>query len=402
MRIIMKDLIPKNSLFSVAVVIIFTGIILRIAGLGFISLDMKDFVISWYDQLFHDGFSALGTDFSNYTPPYLYLLWLATWTRSWIPEVIAIKLISILFDVGNAILVFKILKIEYHENIVPLLGAAVFFTLPTIILNSAWWGQADSIYTFFVLASLYFLLLDNPFAAMIFFGIAFSFKLQAVFITPLLFLLVLKRRIKWIYALLVPLSYSLMMIPAAIAGRPFTNLLTIYLDQADTFHKLTKKAPNLYQFISNDWYHPALIIGVGLTFILTLVWIIWYARKIKSLMPNTIIICAAVSTAMIPFFLPKMHERYFYLSDVILLLLAFYTPRLWLLPYLSQLISTITYSIYLFSTNGPRNNPDSTGSPLLIFAALINTILIGLLFCEQYKMISFQSASLPEKQSRQM
>jgi hypothetical protein len=119
-------------------------------------------------------------------------------------------------------------------------------------------------------------------------------------------------------------------------------------------------------------------------------------------MPNTIIICAAVSTAMIPFFLPKMHERYFYLSDVILLLLAFYTPRLWLLPYLSQLISTITYSIYLFSTNGPRNNPDSTGSPLLIFAALINTILIGLLFWEQYKMISFQSASQPEKQSRQM
>ena len=47
MRIIMKDLIPKNSLFSVAVVIIFTGTILHAAG--FISMDMKDFVIGWYD-----------------------------------------------------------------------------------------------------------------------------------------------------------------------------------------------------------------------------------------------------------------------------------------------------------------------------------------------------------------
>lgn len=389
----MKDLISKNPLFSAAVVILFTGTILRIAGLDFISMDMKDFVIDWYDQLFRNGYSALGTEFSNYTPPYLYLLWLVTWTSSWIPKVIAIKLISILFDVGNAVLVFKILKIRYHENTMPLLGSAVFFTLPTIILNSAWWGQVDSIYTFFVLASLYFLLMDRPLAAIIFFGIAFSFKLQAVFFAPLLLLLILKQRIRWSFALLVPLSYSLMMIPAAIAGRPFTDLLTIYLDQADNYHQLTKKAPNLYQFISNDWYDQALWTGLGFTFLLTLIWALGYAKKIVTFTPNTIVICAAVSTIMIPFFLPKMHERYFYLADVLLLLVVFYTPRLWLFSYLSQLASTIPYSIYLFSRNRPGFDPGASGSPQLIFAALVNTVLVGLLFWEQYKLIDLQSTN---------
>ena len=376
-----------------AVVIIFIGMILRLAGWGFISMDMRAFVMRWYDQLAREGFPAMRTGFSNYTPPYLYLLWFATWTRAWLTEVTAIKLISVLFDAGNAVWVYKILRIKYHEGTVPLLGAAVFFALPTIILNSAWWGQADSIYTFFVLASLYFLLRDHPLPAMIFFGIAVSFKLQAVFFAPFLFLLMLKRRVAWTYVLIIPLVYIAMMIPAILAGRPFLDTLTIYLSQADTFHQLTMKAPNLYQFISNDWYSPALYLGLGCTALLVLVWAVGYARKVKTLTPEIIVMCAAVSTAMVPFFLPKMHERYFYLADAMLLLLAVYLPRLWFVPLVSQIVSTITYSVYLFSSATPGRPPMEAASPWLTIAALINTMLMGFLFWEQYRLIEKTSQS---------
>ena len=376
-------------LASVSAGLILTGVILRIAGAGFISMDMRAFVMRWYDQLARQGFSALGTDFSNYTPPYLYLLWIATWTRSLIPEITAIKLISILFDVGNAFWVYRIARHKYPKGAVPLLGAAVFFALPTVLLNSAWWGQADAIYTFFVLASFYFLLKDHSLPALIFFGIAVSFKLQAVFFAPFLFLLTLKRRIPWTHYLIIPLIYILLMVPAILAGRPLLDALTIYLNQADTFHQLTMNAPNLYAFLSNSWYDPMVIMGLGFTFLLALAWAIGYALKIKTWTPEFFVMCATVSVAFMPFFLPKMHERYFYIADALILILVIYLPRLWGLLLASQAVSVITYSIYLFShTNtgpGPRLAATTT-SPWLFLAALINTFLVGFLFWKQYDL----------------
>lgn len=377
-----------NTIFAIAAVaLILTGMILRIAGLEFTSVDMRAFVIRWYDQLARQGFSAMRTGFSNYTPPYLYLLWIVTWTRTLIPEIIAIKLLSILFDAGNAVCIYKISRIKYPEGSVPLLGAAIFFALPTVMLDSAWWGQADSIYTFFMLASLYFLLRDRPLPAMIFFGIAFAFKLQAIFFAPFLFLLMLKRRIAWTYAVIVPLIYVGMILPAVMTGRPFFDALTIYSEQADTFHQLTMKAPNLYQFIPKSWYEPILILGLGFTAMLALVWAIGYARKIKNWTPEMMLMCAAVSVTMIPFFLPKMHERYFYVADVMFLLLVIYLPRLWVMLLTSQAVSAITYSIYLFSHHKP--GPESAGpeSPLLIIAVLINTLLVGFLLWKQYGLV---------------
>lgn len=377
-----------NTIFAIAAVaLILTGMILRIAGLEFTSLDMRAFVIRWYDQLARQGFSAMRTGFSNYTPPYLYLLWIVTWTRTLIPEITAIKLLSILFDAGNAVYIYKISRIKYPEGSVPFLGAAIFFVLPTVILDSAWWGQADSIYTFFMLASLYFLLRDRPLPAMIFFGIAFAFKLQAVFFAPFLFLLMLKRRIAWTYAVIVPLIYVGMILPTVLAGRPFFDALTIYSEQADTFHQLTMKAPNLYQFIPKSWYEPILILGLGFTAMLALIWAIGYARKIQNWTPEMMLMCAAVSAMMIPFFLPKMHERYFYVADVMFLLLVIYLPRLWVMLLTSQAVSAITYSIYLFSHHKPGPELASPESPLLIIAVLINTLLVGFLLWKQYGLV---------------
>lgn len=387
----MKEGVDEDFATIASVVLILSGVILRAAGLWFVSMDMSVFLVPWYRQLAYQGLSALQTEFSNYTPPYLYLLWFATWTRSVIPAVVAIKLISILFDVGNTIWVYKILRVKYHKGAAPILGAAVFFVLPTIVLNSAWWGQADSIYTFFVLGSLYFLLSARSLTAMIFFGIAFSFKLQAVFFAPFLFLLMLKRRIAWTYALIVPLVYVVLIFPAVLAGRPLLEALTIYLEQADTFRQLTLKAPNLYQFISNDWYQPLLFLGLCFTALLTLVWATGYALRIKTLTPEIMVLCAAVSVTMLPFFLPKMHERYFYLAEVMFLLLAFCVPRLWFVPLASQVVSTLTYSVYLFLPAGPGRPQFVAGSPLLAIAAWINTLLMAYLFWEQYRLV--ESAS---------
>ena len=54
------------------------GLCVRIAAYPFISDDVRISVQPWYDEFCKHGFSMLATDFSNYSPPYLYLLWLSS------------------------------------------------------------------------------------------------------------------------------------------------------------------------------------------------------------------------------------------------------------------------------------------------------------------------------------
>ncbi|HEX5809070.1 MAG TPA: hypothetical protein VFY25_10430, partial [Anaerolineales bacterium] len=262
-------------------VLLLGAIAVRVAGLEFRSIDIQDFLLDWYSSLAMHGFQALRQPFSNYTPPYLYLLYLATRTNGLIPDVVAIKLISIFFDLVNAFLVYKILKIRYPDGMLAWMGAAVFLVLPTVLLNSAYWGQADAIYTCFLLACLLFLLKEQPLPAMIFLGIAFGFKAQAVFLAPFILLLVVKRIIPLLYLGIIPLVYLLLMVPAALTGRPMLDLLTIYLDQAGVYQSLSEHAPNLYLFISNRFYSPVAAIGIGVTALVVVTWVILYAHKLK-------------------------------------------------------------------------------------------------------------------------
>ncbi len=372
---------------------IFAALVFRMIGVNYISWDMRLYLFPWYDTLARDGFGAFAKAFSNYTPPYLYFLWLATLAKYLLSKSIAIKILSTLFDLGNSLMVYKILMLKYPNKKIPIFGAMLFLALPTIFLNSSFWGQADATYTFFVLISLYYLLQNRPLPAILAFGLAFAFKAQAVFFAPLLFLLTLKHRIPWTYYLLIPPVYLITMLPAALAGRPLIDLMTIYLSQADTYKQLSMKAPNLYLFISNSLYRPAVITGVGITTILVVIWALIYVRRIKIMKPDHIILCAAISTICMPFFLPKMHERYFYLADVIIFLLAFYIPRLWFAPIGSQIVSTLTYTVFL-STN--PNSVPQFGALFMLMAIFLNTVLVGYLIWYQYE---FANDQFPKEQS---
>lgn len=59
---------------------------------------------------------------------------------------------------------------------------------PVMVLNAAGWGQCDTMYTLFVVLSVLMLSKDRPVWAMVMFGIALCFKLQAIFALPALLL----------------------------------------------------------------------------------------------------------------------------------------------------------------------------------------------------------------------
>jgi Gpi18-like mannosyltransferase len=163
---------PAPWKFGGIVLLFIIGIVFRGLALPAISKDMFWAYIPRYDFLKVHGLQAIGTNFSDYTPPYLYLLWLATFTSKVLPEAAAIKFISILADIVSAVIVYRIVQLKYPTGLKPLLAAILFWSLPTIMMNSSLWGQADALYTLFLLACLYYLLTDGPLLGVLAFGIA--------------------------------------------------------------------------------------------------------------------------------------------------------------------------------------------------------------------------------------
>ena len=210
--------IQRLLVYSAIAVLFGLTLILRISLYHIETSDYTVFVSQWYDFIQnHGGFAALKYNFSNYNVPYLYLLALCTYLP--VPKLIAIKSLSVVFDGVLGLFTYLILRLKYERLYVALLGALVVVSTPTIFINSAAWGQCDAIYTAFCLGSLYFLLKERPAWACIFFGLALSFKLQAIFFLPVLGVLLIKRRLSLKHLILIPLIFLLLLVPAFLAGQ---------------------------------------------------------------------------------------------------------------------------------------------------------------------------------------
>ena len=147
---------------------------------------------------------------------------------------------------------------------------AILFA-PTVVLNSAFWGQADALYTVALITCIYFLLIKRPALAMLFFGVSISFKAQAIFLLPLLFALLLRREIPWKDLLIVPSIMLLSLVPALLAGRSLIDLLSVYPSQASQYQQLSMHAPSLLSLIPNSgrffpYFYPAgLILAIAVS-----------------------------------------------------------------------------------------------------------------------------------------
>jgi Gpi18-like mannosyltransferase len=328
------------------------AILIRFPLLDFKSADFFNSLKPWYLIIRNMGFSAFGTNFSTYTPPYLYLLYIIARFFPDVPIVIAIKLPGLIADFICAYFVGLIVRLRFPKGLAPFAAAIAVLFAPTIVLNSAFWGQADSLFTAGLLACTYFLMTRRYTFALLAFGVALAFKLQAIFLVPLLLVLFLRGTISWKPFVLVPVILVVAVIPAWAAGRPILELLGTYIFQASQFQSLTMNAPSLYAWLPdtnqvfNLFYLPGIIIGAAAAFMFIIV--VYKSRN--EFTPSLLLELTLVSVLIIPFFLPKMHERYFYPADIISIAFAFYYPQLFYLPILIGGVSFLAYYPFLFET----------------------------------------------------
>jgi Gpi18-like mannosyltransferase len=319
---------------------------LRFTLFKFESGDYVSHLEKWYDYIqANGGFPALKDNFSNYTPPYLYLMWLAT--KLPVQKLYAIKLIAIPFDFLLAFIVLLITRLKYQNKTIGMLAFFAVVFAPTVVFNSALWAQSDAMYTSFLLAALFYLLKKRPVAAFVCFSVALSFKTQAIFLAPLFLILYLKNRVPAWVVVLFPAIYFLFVIPSWIAGRPLRDLLTMHIQQAETFRQLTMNAPNFYQWLPDDYeLFGRFGIVLALTSMFLFCTLVWKSRA--EVTDELIIRLALLTVLLMPFFLPRMHERYFFPADVLAVVYAFYFPRYFFVPMVVGLVSFFSYFPFLF------------------------------------------------------
>ena len=342
-----EKLFESKALFAAAFALTALALVIRASLLDFESGDYLTFLAPW-TQFFRDngGFAALRYSLGNYNPPYMYFLALFSYFD--ISELYLIKLLSVLFDVLLAWACMKLLGL-YTGSRAKLLGVflAVLF-LPTVVINGAYWAQCDSIYAFFGIYALYLGLRGRGCASMVSLAACLAFKLQAVFIIPVFFILLLAKKLRWRQLLVFPAAYIVFMLPALLAGRPFVETMTLYFAQAGTVgDAMNYNAPSLtsmFQWSGNTESWSTLLIAAAFALVLASYAVAAVKRRE---LDDTVFLGFALLLAMgIPYLLPHMHDRYFFISGVLALVLAFRDRRFFPIPLLAELASLHCYYAY--------------------------------------------------------
>ena len=348
MFLLWREGLLKNTAHLVFAFLFMAGsVVIRYFLLDFESGDYLSFLAPW-TQFFRDngGFAALRYSLGNYNPPYMYFLALFSYFD--ISELYLIKLLSVLFDVLLAWACMKLLGL-YTGSRAKLLGVflAVLF-LPTVVINGAYWAQCDSIYAFFGIYALYLGLRGRGCASMVSLAACLAFKLQAVFIIPVFFILLLAKKLRWRQLLVFPAAYIVFMLPALLAGRPFVETMTLYFAQAGTVgDAMNYNAPSLtsmFQWSGNTESWSTLLIAAAFALVLASYAVAAVKRRE---LDDTVFLGFALLLAMgIPYLLPHMHDRYFFISGVLALVLAFRDRRFFPIPLLAELASLHCYYAY--------------------------------------------------------
>lgn len=384
--------ILSRYIFQIAaavLILISLGLRIYIIPRGW-SGDYNGFLVSWTDSFVTLGTKgALGTELyhDNYYVPYNLIIALAALTHNhWEPYVV-IGGFSCLCEYLGAFYIYRIVRLLLDERGAAhamqraVMTAVGTLYLPFAIMDVAYWKQCDAVYTAFIIISLYYLLSEHYMAMGFWYGVAFCFKLQAIFVLPAyLIVYVCRKRFSILQMLWLPGLYLIAGLPAILCGRSAAGVYGTYFNQVGNYSSMTLGAENFYQLGGSTYYDtlskPAIIITMSLLIAGAFVCIYWtdvHTRKdgkiaeagriaengktvgdgrIAERNYNVIYLFAwTVWTCFL--FLPSMHERYNYAAILLMSVLALAAGgKAIFCAIIMNLTAYMTYSNFLFSDNG--------------------------------------------------
>lgn len=352
-----------------------------------ISPDYDTYYKVWVETYREVGiWKGLSMTIGDYYVPFniLYAICSLLPCEPWAPLAFA----SCLCEYVGALFMFKIIRMllvgsGYDERkafkIASVTAVGLLF-IPTVIFNGALWKQCDAMYTCFIIIAIYYMIKDKYTTSFIFLGIAFAFKLQAIFVIPaFLIIYMVKKRFTIFQFCWIPAIFLLFGIPAVLAKRGLRATYFMYFMQTQETQSegygMVSYLPNLYNFGFDDYdymLNSEAVLMIGVIFMFAALFMVWANRRyvsgvgcdagaadvkassVKSrgadiLCGENILYLAIWSAFTCCMFLPGMHERYDYMVIFMLTGYAF-ALRKKLIPcaIAINVISLITYGHILF------------------------------------------------------
>lgn len=283
--------------------------------------DMQCFS-SWADIAYKGGLHSFYTNdvFTDYPPGYIYILYIIGFIKSIFNPgtgtlCFLLKTPAMLCDFLCAVI---IMKTAQKNRSLAVLCAALFLFNPAVILNSAVWGQVDSVFTFFVLLTLYCIYTKRIYPAYFLFAAAIFIKPQALFYTPVVAYAFYEevfsgkfsaeKMFRHIFAALA----AIVMIVLLALPFNISAVISQYRDTIGSYNYASVNAYNLWTALGLNWHEPnSLMTATGYLFIVLIVIysaVLYFSgrRRSRCFFVSSFI-CLSVFMLSI-----KMHDRYAY------------------------------------------------------------------------------------------
>ena len=348
------DFFTKHASVIFFIVITALGVAVRFIGKSFLSSDMFNYLIPWFETMKEQGgLPGLKEQVGDYNV--LYQTFIAVMTYIPLNPMTQYKLLSGIFDYLLAFFAAGFvcrLKNQPKFSVTFNSVYAIILFLPTVVLNSAFWGQCDSMYVFCLILVLILMHKNKYLPAFLVFGISFALKFQTVFFLPFLvsYYFVKKKYTAGLFALSA-LSFWLCGTVAYLFGRNPLDPFTIYFSQTQTYEHMWLNSRSIWQLFGDDYRLSGFAIlltlavcGLGFYMVLTKKKRMDSSIQILNTLAWFIWVCI--------FFLPAMHDRYAYLLDIILLILAFLDKKYIKFAAFSLLMSFMSYPAFLIFDGG--------------------------------------------------
>lgn len=302
-------------------------------------------------------------------------------------QMLLMKLWPILADLVFGLLLYRLFGRKFGQ----LTGAAaaiLWLFNPSVLFNSAFWGQTDGLLCMLLFVSYWLLTENRPVWASVLFAVAGLTKFQALFFLPIfLFFLWRQYSLKQFFAGIGAAAGTVLAVflPFSIGARDPLLLFKVYLGGQNTYQKCTLNAFNVYGLLMKNWVDDSKLSPLGIrystlnTVILCLLcglllWLLCKARRrciwtISFLWMNSLFL-----------FTTRMHERYQFVGLVFLLAAALlHKNRRLLFCYIAiSMITLINQAVPMLEWNSKAGWLGEHYSTVLGVFSLINLMLYGL------------------------
>ena len=320
----------------------------------FAGVDMYASYLPWFAHIRATGIAgAFAAPFGSYAPPYLYMLALATPLVPTLMSFSAVKLVSYAGHLLLAMSAARLLRVVGHAR--PWSAAAIVALAPSLFINPAILIQCDAWWAAPLVMALAAAIERRHGWMFLWCGLAVGFKLQAAFAGPLFLAIALAHRVPLRWWLVAPGAFLTTLLPAWMAGWPIYDLLTIYWRQVEFTDQLSLAAPNVWTLVQElPLALPQAVGSLGsvAAVLASVVYVAVFSRRLRHADPVAVLDAACLAALMVPGLLPRMHERYFFLADVLTLTWAMVRPRQWRVAALVQFGSFAAIWSYLTGATG--------------------------------------------------